>query len=87
MKNPANKLAPCLHYVHLQDGTPPMRPLWYEFPEDSGSWEREGSHMVGAALLVAPVLTKVGNTIVTRREIKLSHRGIYNCHTAGKLFS
>ena len=51
-----------------------MRPLWYEFPEDSGSWEREGSHMVGAALLVAPVLTKVGNSI-DAQQIQLSQGG------------
>ena len=36
-----------------------MRPLWYEFPEDAASWTVEGQHLVGDALLVAPVLTKV----------------------------
>merc|ERR1712042_390836 len=40
------------------NGTPPMRPLWYEFPGDEGSYSIEGSHMVGSSLLVAPVLTK-----------------------------
>lgn len=35
-----------------------MRPLWYEFPEDEGTFGREGIHMVGDALLVAPVLQK-----------------------------
>ena len=38
-----------------------MRPLWYEFPEDAASWTVEGQHLVGDALLVAPVLTKVAN--------------------------
>jgi alpha-glucosidase (family GH31 glycosyl hydrolase) len=35
-----------------------MRPLWYEFPGDEDTFSREGSHMVGEALLVAPVLQK-----------------------------
>ena len=35
-----------------------MRPLWYEFPEDEGSFGREGIHMIGDALLVAPILKK-----------------------------
>merc|ERR1719352_1549371 len=52
-----------LFYEQEQDGTPPMRPLWYEFPEDEGSYAKEGIHMVGSSLLVAPVLTK-GSTQV-----------------------
>merc|ERR1712096_333538 len=52
-----------LFYEQEQDGTPPMRPLWYEFPRDEGSYTKEGSHMVGSSLLVAPVLTK-GSTQV-----------------------
>jgi len=47
-----------LFYEQDQTGVPPMRPLWYEFPEDAGSHAVEGSHMVGEALLVAPVLHK-----------------------------
>ena len=35
-----------------------MRPLWYEFPGDEGSFGREGIHMIGDALLVAPILKK-----------------------------
>ena len=35
-----------------------MRPLWYEFPNDEGSFGREGIHMIGDALLVAPILKK-----------------------------
>jgi len=47
-----------LFYDQELNGTPPMRPLWYEFPGDEGSYTKEGSHMVGSSLLVAPVLTK-----------------------------
>ncbi|XP_023336041.1 neutral alpha-glucosidase AB [Eurytemora carolleeae] len=39
-------------------GVPVMRPLWYEFPQDEGTFGREGIHMVGNSLLVAPVLHK-----------------------------
>lgn len=52
-----------LFYEQEQNGTPPMRPLWYEFPGDEGSYTKEGSHMVGSSLLIAPVLTK-GSTQV-----------------------
>lgn len=37
-------------------GTPPMRPLFYDFPEDAGSWEVEDQYMFGPDLLVAPIL-------------------------------
>lgn len=35
---------------------PPMRPVWWEFPEDKGSDTDETQWMVGNALLVSPVL-------------------------------
>ncbi len=38
-------------------GTPVMRPLFYEFPEDTKAWEIEDSYMFGDSLLVAPILT------------------------------
>lgn len=52
-----------LFYEQEQDGSPPMRPLWYEFPQDEGTWAKEGSHMVGSSLLVAPVLTKGATSV------------------------
>eukprot|EP00088_Acartia_fossae_P032112 TRINITY_DN3291_c0_g1_i2.p1 TRINITY_DN3291_c0_g1~~TRINITY_DN3291_c0_g1_i2.p1 ORF type:complete len:896 (-),score=202.34 TRINITY_DN3291_c0_g1_i2:157-2844(-) len=39
-------------------GVPVMRPLWYEFPQDEGTFGREGEHLIGDALLVAPILKK-----------------------------
>jgi len=53
-----------LFYEGERFGVPPMRPLWYEFPEDEGTFDREGIHMIGNALLVAPVM-KSGETKVT----------------------
>ena len=36
-------------------GTPVMKPLFYEFPEDSAAWEVEDAYLFGHDLLVAPV--------------------------------
>jgi len=40
-------------------GLPPMRPMFYEFPSSADAYKTESQHMVGSALLVAPV-TKPG---------------------------
>jgi alpha-D-xyloside xylohydrolase len=37
-------------------GTPVMRPLFYDFPGDGGSWETEDEFMFGPNYLVAPIL-------------------------------
>ena len=52
-----------LFYETEQNGAPPMRPLWYEFPGDELSHSREGTHMVGDSLLVAPVLHKGATSV------------------------
>jgi len=39
-----------------EKGTPPMRPLFYDFPEDMKSWTVEDEFMFGPDILVAPVL-------------------------------
>ena len=62
----------CEKYIHLRErmrpyvrqimeeahekGTPAMRPLFYDFPEDEKAWEIEDEYMFGPDLLVAPVL-------------------------------
>jgi alpha-D-xyloside xylohydrolase len=37
-------------------GSPVMRPLFYDFPEDAKAWEIEDQYMFGPNYLVAPVL-------------------------------
>jgi len=37
-------------------GTPVMKPLFYQFPEDKECWEVEDEYMFGDSMLVAPVL-------------------------------
>lgn len=39
-----------------EKGTPPMRPLFYDFPEDQECWNIEDEYMFGPEVLVAPVL-------------------------------
>jgi len=39
-------------------GTPPMRPLFFDFPDDEVCWAVEDQFMLGPDLLVAPVLHK-----------------------------
>ncbi len=39
-----------------ESGSPVMRPLFYDFPEDPASWEVEDSYMFGPDLLVSPVM-------------------------------
>lgn len=39
-----------------EKGTPPMRPLFYDFPQDADCWAVEDQFMFGPDLLVAPVL-------------------------------
>lgn len=39
-----------------QAGDPPMRPMFYDFPNDKICWETEDEYMFGPHLLVAPVM-------------------------------
>ena len=40
-----------------EKGTPVMRTLFYEFPDDPKAWEIEDEYMFGGTYLVAPILT------------------------------
>lgn len=39
-----------------ENGTPVMRPLFYDFPDDKQAWEIEDEYMFGPDVLVCPVL-------------------------------
>ncbi|MBN9391072.1 MAG: glycoside hydrolase family 31 protein [Chloroflexi bacterium] len=45
-----------LMQVASDKGTPPMRPLFYDFPQDSKTWDVGDQYMFGPDLLVAPIL-------------------------------
>lgn len=42
--------------VAQECGAPPMRPLFFDFPDDPLAWETEDQFMFGPDILVAPVL-------------------------------
>lgn len=50
-----------------EKGTPVMRTLFYEFPDDSQCWKIEDEYLYGADILVAPVLAAG----ITRKNIYL----------------
>jgi len=41
-----------------ETGTPVMRPLFYDFPEDAATWDIDDTYMFGPDILVAPVTEK-----------------------------
>lgn len=45
----------CMREAH-EKGTPVMRPMFYDFPEDSKCWEADTQYMFGPDILVAPVM-------------------------------
>lgn len=45
-----------------RQGTPPMRPLFFDFPEDGTCWEVSDAFLLGPSLLVAPVLRQGART-------------------------
>ncbi|HEX8284789.1 MAG TPA: TIM-barrel domain-containing protein [Pyrinomonadaceae bacterium] len=45
-----------LFHEHAETGAPVMRPLWFEYPDDSRTYTVEDQYLVGRDLLVAPVV-------------------------------
>jgi len=45
--------------VAANEGIPPMRPLWFDFPDDAEAWGIDDEYCFGPSVLVAPV-TKLG---------------------------
>lgn len=39
-----------------EKGTPPMRPLFYDFPDDATAWDVADAYMFGEKYLVAPIM-------------------------------
>jgi alpha-glucosidase len=53
------RLLPYLYTLfreHAETGAPPMRPLWFEYPDDARTYLIEDEYLVGRDLLVAPVV-------------------------------
>ena len=45
--------------VASENGLPPMRPLWFDFPDDATAWTIEDQYLFGPSVIVAPV-TELG---------------------------
>ena len=57
------RLVPYLRALYQEAherGTPVLRPLWMEFPEDCRAWAGFAEYLLGDALLIAPVTTASG---------------------------
>ena len=62
-------LAPLFHdllWRYHRDYDPVIRPLWYDFPGDPGSWADGDDHMLGHDLLVALVVEPGATTRIVR---------------------
>lgn len=73
-----------------EKGTPVMRPLFYEFPEDKMSWDAGDSYMFGPDLLVAPVCHEdsAGSGKSARnRSVYLPAGASWTCSHTGKVFA
>lgn len=58
------RLLPYIYTLFAQseaDGTPPLRPLWFEYPRDAKAALVDDQYLVGKDLLVAPVM-QAGST-------------------------
>ena len=65
-----------------ESGSPVMRTLFYEFPEDKEAWEIEDEYMFGAKYLVAPIL-KLGER---ERKVYLPKGAKWACNTDKKVY-
>ena len=63
-------------------GTPPMRPLFYDYPEQEDIWNVEDEYMFGPNLLVAPVLYEKVNS----RKVVLPAGTEWICINTNKVY-
>jgi alpha-D-xyloside xylohydrolase len=76
------RLKPYIRKLMLEaheKGTPVMRPLFYDFPEDKNAWETGTEYMFGPDLLVAPVLEEK----VIKRKLYLPSGSKWTCVWTG----
>ena len=62
-----------------EDGSPVMRAMFYEFPEDKKCWELKDQYMFGPDLLVAPVMAPGA----TSRKVYLPEGCTWTCMRDG----
>jgi alpha 1,3-glucosidase len=52
-----------LFYKTSLDGSPVMRPLWFDYPHELDTYTVENQHLLGSDLLVVPVLQDQGRSV------------------------
>lgn len=65
-----------------QNGTPVMRPMFYDFPKDQKAWEVEDQYMFGGDVLVAPILYEN----MRHREVYLPEGNQWKHYWTGKIY-
>ncbi|MCR4934769.1 MAG: family 31 glucosidase [Lachnospiraceae bacterium] len=65
-----------------EKGSPVIRTLFYEFPEDKDAWEIEDEYMFGSKYLVAPIL----NLGQRERKVYLPKGAKWLCNTDKKIY-
>lgn len=65
-----------------EKGTPVMRPLFYDFPQDKKAWEVEDEYMFGPDYLVAPILYAG----MRKREVYLPAEDNWKNYWTGEVF-
>ncbi|MCR4830313.1 MAG: family 31 glucosidase [Pseudobutyrivibrio sp.] len=76
------------HYVRglmekaHQSGTPVIRTLFYEFPDDEKSWDIDDEYMFGDKILVAPVLYSG----LKKRNVYLPNNVTWKEYETGKIY-
>ncbi|HDZ40697.1 MAG TPA: hypothetical protein ENH59_03330 [Bacteroidetes bacterium] len=76
-------------YIKIQmdkaskDGTPVMRPLFYDFPDDDECYQIEDQFMFGPDILVAPIL----NHDIHSRNVYLPNGSVWTNALTGKKFT
>jgi alpha-D-xyloside xylohydrolase len=66
-----------------EDGTPVMRPIFYDFPEDKTAYTIEDEYMFGPDLLIAPVLQEGARS----RKVYLPEGAKWTDANSGKIFT
>ena len=66
-----------------EKGTPVMRPLFYDFPEDPKAWETEDAYMFGPNILVSPV-TEAGQE---EKQVYLPEGPEWRYYWSGETFT
>mmetsp|Transcript_15077 Transcript_15077/g.19059 ORF Transcript_15077/g.19059 Transcript_15077/m.19059 type:complete len:84 (+) Transcript_15077:2138-2389(+) len=64
IRDAINRRYDLIHYIYTsfyettQNGTPLLRPMWNEFPDDTRFWSSPSQFMFGGSILVAPKVTE-----------------------------